>query len=387
MAEPLRVVHILRAPVGGLFRHVRDLARAQAASGMEVGIICAPPSDGAAAEALEVIERVCALGVHRIAMSRLPGPSDFGALVRVRDRCRRLGPAILHGHGAKGGAYARLVARGSGAKAVYTPHGGSLHYARHSPAGAMFLALERALLGRTDQLIFVCAFERDAFIAKVGTPRAASSIIHNGIGADELEPVAPADEASDVVFVGELRTLKGVDVLLAALSRLGSHAGATATIVGAGPDAEAFRQQADTLGLGDRVRFAGPMPAREAFRLGRLMVVPSRAESFPYIVLEAAGAQLALIASQVGGIPEILTGRFASLMVPPGDPDALARAIDEALDDRDGRQILAGQLAETIARRFSVTRMADEVARAYRALLPPVHAARAAVLARSGHVE
>ena len=100
----------------------------------------------------------------------------------------------------------------------------------------------------------------------------------------------------------------------------------TATIVGEGPDRAAFEAAVTQRGLGDAVTFVGAMPARAAFALGRLLVVPSRAESLPYIVLEAAAAGLPMVATRVGGIPEIF-GADAGELVPPADAAALARAI------------------------------------------------------------
>jgi glycosyltransferase involved in cell wall biosynthesis len=151
-------------------------------------------------------------------------------------------------------------------------------------------------------------------------------IVHNGVTAEEFIDVVPQAIATDLVFVGELRVLKGVDVLLDALAQLAREGRAlSATIVGDGPDAAAFRAQAERLGL-TAVRFAGAMPARAAFALGRCLVVPSRAESLPYIVLEAAAAGVPLIASNVGGIPEIF-GSQSGRLVPPADAAALARAL------------------------------------------------------------
>ena len=77
-------------------------------------------------------------------------------------------------------------------------------------------------------------------------------------------------------------------------------------IVGSGPDELKLKRLARKLSLGTRVSFAGPQPVRTAFARARCVVVPSRAESFPYIVLEAAAAQMPLIATDVGGIPEIV---------------------------------------------------------------------------------
>ena len=149
-------------------------------------------------------------------------------------------------------------------------------------------------------------------------------VVHNGVADAEFLPVKPAPDATDLVFVGELRKLKGVDVLIEAIARLARDGrNVTATIVGDGADRGAFEAAVAAHKLGAAVRFVGAKPARAAFALGRMLVVPSRAESLPYIVLEAAAAGLPIIATNVGGIPEIF-GPDAGDLVPPGDPAALA---------------------------------------------------------------
>ena len=104
-------------------------------------------------------------------MSRQLGPRDATAVMHVAQRLTHDDIDIVHGHGAKGGAYARL-ARG-GALRVYTPHGGSLHYRWASPVGFVYLSLERALMPRTDLFLFESAYGRDAFRSKVGEPKSA----------------------------------------------------------------------------------------------------------------------------------------------------------------------------------------------------------------------
>ena len=83
----------------------------------------------------------------------------------------------------------------------------------------------------------------------------------------------------------------------------------TATIVGEGPDDSKLKAQAERRGLAEEVRFVGFRPAREAFAMGRMLVIPSRAESLPYVVLEAAAAGVPIIATEVGGVPEIFGPR------------------------------------------------------------------------------
>src|ERR1700741_5095429 len=324
----LNILHVMRAPVGGLFRHVVDLARGQAAAGHRVGIVADASTGGARAEAtLTELAPLLALGMTRVPMSRHLGLRDVTAVRRVAQVIASSGADVIHGHGAKGGAYARLV--GTRALRAYTPHGGSLHFDPRSPIGFVSLPLERALLGRTDLILFESAYARDVYHARIGTPAASVQVIHNGVAAAELAPVTPAVDASDVVFVGELRRLKGVDVLIEALSVLGAERRpVSATIVGSGPEGAEFQTLARARGVA--ATFPGALPARDAFARGRLLVVPSRAESLPYIVLEAAAAGIPMLTTNVGGIPEIF-GPYCMQLLPAGDVPTLAAAIRAAL--------------------------------------------------------
>ncbi len=360
----MKILHIFRAPVGGLFRHVRDLAAEQARTGHEVGLVCDSRTGGEMGErALAELAPALSLGILRIPMPRLPGPADLSALHAVRRHVTRTGADILHGHGAKGGLYARLSR--NTARAIYTAHGGSLHYSWKTPHGALFLGVERALLSRTDGVIFVCDYERRAFEEKVGRARCAHAVIHNGLREDEFAPVTPEADAADILFVGELRMLKGVDVLIEALALLRDQGRPVSTlIVGDGPDREEFEELVERRKLADLVRMPGAMPAREAFPKGRVMVVPSRAESFPYIVLEAQAAGLPLIASEVGGIPEMTE---PASLVPPDDPAALAGRIASVLDDPEAEERAAGHIP-ALKERFSIATMAEKVLEFYAGL-------------------
>lgn len=351
----------MRSPVGGLFRHVVDLAGAQAARGHQVGIVADASTGATRAEAtLFALTPDMALGVTRIPMSRHLGWSDISAYQLVTALAETVSADVIHGHGAKGGAYARLAHR-RGAIRVYTPHGGSLHFRPTSPLGLIYLTLERLLMPRTDLFLFESAYGREVFQARIGRPRGLVKVVHNGVREAEFAPVAPAPDATDLLFVGELRMLKGIDVLIDAVARLAAQ-GRTAslTIVGDGPDADALRARAAA--LGPQVRFAGVLPARAAFARGRLLVVPSRAESLPYIVLEAAAAGLPMIATAVGGIPEIF-GEDAGALVAPGDAAALSAAVAGALSqpasDRSRR------LKARVRALFSVDAMTEAVLAGY----------------------
>ena len=377
----LNILHIMRAPVGGLFRHVVDLARGQIASGHRVGLVADASTGGAQAEAtLAGLAPQLALGLSRVAMSRQLGLRDVTACAHVAARIAEAAADVVHGHGAKGGAYARL-ARGQGAIRAYTPHGGSLHYDWSSPAGFIYLASERLLMRRTNLFLFESAYGRDVFSAKIGEPGTRARVAHNGVTAAEFAPLAADPQATDLVFVDELRVLKGVDVLIEALAMLARDSRRiTATIVGEGPDRAAFVAAAAT--QGQAIRFVGAKPARAAFALGRLLVVPSRAESLPYIVLEAAAAGLPVIATRVGGIPEIY-GPDAGDLVAPGDPAALAQAIGAALRDATARRNLAQRLQARVRTDFSADAMTAAVLAAYAETLKVRFRSSSALTARS----
>jgi glycosyltransferase involved in cell wall biosynthesis len=373
--EPLNILHVMRAPVGGLFRHVADLARGQTARGHRVGLIADRSTGGAQAEAtLSTLASKLAHGVTRVPMSRHVGASDFLAVRHVAQRAQAVAADVIHGHGAKGGAYARLAtipsATGRKTIRVYTPHGGSLHFHWGSPMGLVYLNAERALMSHTDLFLFESAYGRDVFKAKIGEPpsppQSIVRVVHNGVTDDEFQPIVVTPGASDLLFVGELRMLKGVDVLIAAIRQLAQDGRkVTATSVGDGPDRAQFQREVAKHGLGEQVQFVGAKPARQAFGLGRLLVVPSRAESLPYIVLEAAAAGVPMIASQVGGIPEIF-GPDASTLVAPGDPKVLACAISQALQDRGARHSANLRLKTRLRALFSADAMTDAILAAYR---------------------
>ncbi|MFZ4533003.1 MAG: glycosyltransferase family 4 protein [Alsobacter sp.] len=370
--QMLRILHVFRAPVGGLFRHVVDLAGAQADAGHAVGIVCDADGGERATATLASLEPRLQLGLARWPMPREPGPGDATALARFVSHQRRTSPDIVHGHGAKGGLYARLpavIGIGRSAARLYTPHGGSAHYGAATLAGRLYGAIERLLVRGTDGFIFESTFARDRFATLLGRHDRPVHVVHNGLRPAEFTPITPVAAPADILFLGEMRRLKGIDVLIEALALLREKgAERSALLVGAGPDEAAFRAQVAALDL-KTVAFSPPMPAREAFARARVMAVPSRAESLPYVILEAAAARLPLVASAVGGIPEIVPPGLGRL-VPAGDAAALADSLTQALDAAPAEaDAAAAALAAWVRERFSLEAMTAGIDAAYRTAL------------------
>jgi glycosyltransferase involved in cell wall biosynthesis len=138
-------------------------------------------------------------------------------------------------------------------------------------------------------------------------------------------------------------------------------------MAGDGEEGEALHAQVARLHLDDSIQFLGHTPARQAFSCGRLLVVPSRADSLPYVVIEAGGAGIPMVASNVGGIPEIL-GPEGNL-VPPENPTRLADAITDVMAHPVRAKDGAAKLRERIRQVFSQDAMVEGVLAGYRAAI------------------
>jgi glycosyltransferase involved in cell wall biosynthesis len=376
-AAPLRILHVFRAPLGGLFRHVVDLANGQADRGHDVGIFCDSSTGGTRADALfaELAPRLT-LGVTRVPMSRYPSPTDLRAQIAAIATRRRLAPQIVHAHGSKGGVYARLPALFSPKRSfatAYTPHGGSFNYRPGSRAHRLYMAVERLLEPATDMFLFESAFIAGRFEASIGhPPRSAHRIVLNGISEAEFAPIDHGGATFDLLYLGELRSAKGVDTLVEALALLRQEAGLTPSIliVGSGPDEALLREMAAARGIAAQCTFEPPGPIRAALTRARLMVLPSRAESLPYVILEAAAAAQPLIATDVGGIKEIYGPEQAHRLIPPDEPRILAQAIRGALaTPEQERRAQAAGLAAHVRAHFSLDAMVEGVLGGYRSAL------------------
>jgi len=336
-----------------------------------LGIVCDSSTGGAHEDRFfdEITPRL-SLGLIRTPMQRQIGLSDVASSWRTLSALRRMRPDILHGHSAKGGVYSRTFGTlmrltGRPVARLYSPHGGSLHYSADSLSGRVFFAIERFLERLTDHLIFVSGYEERAYNEKVGTPRCPVSLVYNGLRPAEFEPVVEDADATDFIYIGMMRDLKGPDLFLAALKQVEEMTGrsVTATLVGDGDDRNKYIDQAQRLNFGERVRFFPAMPVREAFKRGRLMVVPSRAEAMPYIVLEALAARKPLIATSVGGIPEIFGVKSTALCDPSAS--SLAQNMARAMGDEAAwRRLMPTE--EDLKEKFSVEVMASTISAIYR---------------------
>lgn len=271
----------------------------------------------------------------------------FIELVRLMRRER---PDIVHTSSSKAGVLGRVAAGVAGVPIrIFTVHGWA--FAAYSGlVSSLYRWADRLVKPLTTVTVCVAEHERAVGI-KAGTCSAESTVvIRNAVPLADV-PRARHERARPlIVSVGRLKAPKDFITLVRALARLNGDS-YEAQIVGDGPDRAGVEAELRRAGLEDRVRLVGERPDVPALLAeADAFVLSSRSEGLPVSVLEAMAAELPVVASHVGGVPELVVEGRTGFLVPPEDPDALALALERLVDDPDLRRHLgaAGRVrAET----------------------------------------
>jgi glycosyltransferase involved in cell wall biosynthesis len=213
---------------------------------------------------------------------------------------------------------------------------------------------------RVRHALFVSGAVRNEVMAAYAPGLETSATIPNGLSLGGLSSAAPESDGS-ILFTGRLLGWKGLGVLLHAVKRLSDRE--RLFVTGSG-QVDTWRRYAASLGLGpDRVTFLGVVPREELLerlRRASVVAVPSFMESCPYSLIEAMAFGKPVVASAVPGIMDMVEHERSALLVPPGNPHALAEALTRVLTDESLGRRLGAAAAELAKERFSLTRMCDE---------------------------
>jgi glycosyltransferase involved in cell wall biosynthesis len=349
----VKVAFVLGTSSGGTVRHVRMLAEGLAARGVVVTVYGPAATWAPAGPAEAAPGGGGGVPFEPVEIADRPRPArDLAALRRLRARLRRSRPGVVHAHGLRAGALAVLAAgRGRGApRLVVTVHNAA---PAGGPAAAVYGLLERLVARRADVVLCVSS-DLEARMRALGARRVGRALVpapplRPGDGAGAAATVLAelgAGGAPIVLAVARLAPQKGLDTLIAAAGRWRDRDPVPlVAIAGTGPLQPELTTAARTAGAA--VRFLGhraDVPALLA--AADVVVLPSVWEGQPLIAAETLRAGRPLVASRVGGVPD-LTGEDAALLVPPGDAAALSAAVLSVLDDR----ALAARLGEAALKR------------------------------------
>jgi glycosyltransferase involved in cell wall biosynthesis len=383
-----RVVRLFsRLNIGGPSVHVILLTAGLREKGYETRLIVGreAPSEGnlldMAREMGIEVEQLGGLG------REIRPLADLVTLWQLYRAIRAWRPAIVHTHTAKAGVLGRIAARLAGVPVVvHTYHGHVLRGYFGPVKTAFFRRLETALSRLTDVAITVSAALRDDLAAMGVAPRAKIRVVPLGLDLARfarphergtVRSACGAGEGDALIgVVGRLVPIKDIECFLEAASRV-SQASARArfAVVGDGELRAALEQKAADLGLASRVTFLGWRRDLEAVYAGLDIVVnSSRNEGTPVALIEAMAASRPVVATAVGGTPNLLGDGERGLLVPAGNPAALADAILETLDRHEDSARRAQAARDYVFAHHSVDRLLHDIDELYRELLPPVAA-------------
>src|SRR5438105_2426016 len=385
---PIRILRVIaRLNMGGPALHVAYLTSGLAPRGYETTLVAGTLARGEEAMAF-VAEQ---LGVPVVTIDELHREisplRDAVAVIRLARLIRRLRPDILHTHTAKAGAIGRLAAVLAGEArppiVLHTFHGHVLRGYFDPVRTAGFRVLERALARSSTALIAVSPEVRDELVALDVAPAKRFAVVRlgieleqrvaaeNGRRAESLRLLGVKPDRFVVGWIGRMTEVKRADHVLLAFRRLReSGVDAFLCLVGDGPDRPAIERRAHELGIMRHTFFLGfqqdVAPFYAAFDA---LVLPSANEGTPVSAIEALAAGKPVVATQVGGVPDVVEEGEDGFLVDPGATDELADRLAQLARDPALRERMGKAGRARVLPRYAVERLVDDVDRLYRSLL------------------
>jgi glycosyltransferase involved in cell wall biosynthesis len=370
----IRCLQITGDAVGGIRLHVHSIIDELHKSDQAVFYACSSHADTKGELDIARFQKN-GLPVFRLPVQKQPAFSDLLNIIRLVIWARKYRVNLVHGHGAKGGLYARIVGLFARAKVVYTPHGGVVHAAFGRVTTRVYAFIERMLVPLTTRYVFESKYTQTEFLKLIHRNHLHQATVnYNGIALPSapFNGVQPQQEkVPRLLVVGMLRREKGQDLVLHA-ARILKDRGLQfeVHVCGDGPSKGSLEVLSTALHLSDCVFFHGDVQdVRPFFESATLVVIPSRFESFGYVALEAAMYGKAVVASRVGGLCEIIQSGETGEFFEAENVEELADKVQAMLMDSDRLVQLARGAFNRCHDMFSVQRMLNGLNAIYREVL------------------
>lgn len=364
----IKVLHILRSPAGGIRRHVLGVVKYSAQTCESYLATDESEADLKYQKAKTEKE----LGFYDVCLLRIPSaphPRDLFNLLVLAKFILKHDIDLLHGHGAKGGLYARLLGFFLRRPSAYTAHGGSLHTMFSPLMNFFYKQVELCLYYLSDAIVFESEYTQGQYKKRIKAQSQKFVLNYNGISFPDVAPTFISKEPPYVIGAfGLLRPLKGHDLLIRSLPLIKNNV--VLHIHGSGEQKEELLILAQNLGVQDKVFiFENTIDVEAEMKKCSIVVQPSRFESFGYVPLEAQALGIPVIASRVGGLVEVVKHEETGLLFESENVDALAQAIERLINDKYLRQSLIIRAWEISRGKFSETIMVENLCQLYKRLL------------------
>jgi glycosyltransferase involved in cell wall biosynthesis len=370
-----RVLHLIRPAAGGMKNHLLSLLTHSDQEMFEPVIAC--PGGTMADEITSLGFKVVPLPIR----GELSPLNDWLAMRRLAAVLKNEQITILHAHSSKAGFIGRIAARLARTPVVFMTAHNSIFYEEWPFWKKAILAFAERFLSRyTDRIITVSEALRQELIKKEGLNHLQVLTIHNGIETEYFNPpgerrfilrslgLSPAEQV--VGTVARLAPQKGITYFLKAASLLIRDYKVNFVIIGEGPLRQQLEAEAASLGLKQRVVFAGERHDIPAILIAfDVFVLPSLTEGFPLTILEALAAARPVVATRAGGIPEIIQDKTTGLLVEPADPTGLALAVATLLTNRQKAMVMGQTGQIRVKEKFTAAGMVRKVEEEYKKVL------------------
>jgi glycosyltransferase involved in cell wall biosynthesis len=387
LSEKTRVLRVIaRLNVGGPALHVSYLTKGLASRGYDTTLVAGKLARGE--DSMSYVADALGLDVRPLAaMHREVSPVyDPIAVTRLVGEIRRVRPHILHTHTAKAGAVGRAAALLAGDARppviVHTYHGHVLTGYFDPLRTQFFRETERALARHTDRLVAVGPEVRDDLVELGVAPAEKFAVIRLGIDLEsrvltvnrraEFRHLFGVSEDRFVVgWIGRMTAIKRVPDILAAFKALRDRGvQATLCLVGDGPDRDAIEQLASELGIVRDVLFVGyQRDVAPYYAFFDALLLPSANEGTPVVAIEALAAERPVVATRVGGVPDVVDDNESGFLVAVGDIETTADRLEQLAGDPELRARMGKAGREHVVPRYRVERLIEDTDELYRELL------------------
>lgn len=363
--QPLTTIHVAApAAYGGLETVVCELARGHAALGHRVHVISVV---GTGDDRSALAAGIPGVTVHVVAVPSRSYMRERAAVARI---AQEVGAQVVHTHGYRPDVVDAGGARALGLPTVSTVHG----FTGGDLKNRLFEWLQVRSLRCLDAVVAVSRPMADRLLRAGVSPERLHLIRNAWVAnepflsrADARARLGVPESAPLVGFVGRLSAEKGADVLLDAVALLGPAAPMVA-FIGDGPQAGALAVRSTAAGLESHVRWCGRIArAAPLLRAFDVVALSSRTEGTPMVLLEAMAAGVPVVASRVGGVPDVVSEKEA-VLVAPEDPEALAQALRGALAEAGASAARAEAARDRVDREFAITPWLARYEALYRAV-------------------
>jgi poly-gamma-glutamate synthesis protein (capsule biosynthesis protein) len=369
-AGPLSILHVVApAHFGGLESVLRELAAGHVRRGhtVRVALVLSPGDQPHPLVAALEEGGVIAIPLY-VANRDYPGERRA-----IRALCRQHRPDILHTHGYRSDVIDGIVARSEGISVVSTCHG----FIESNLRGRFHQWLQRRALRRFDAVVAVSrAIEHRLLEAGVAPTRVhvvpnAATAATGPISREEARRLLELPDTAVIGWVGRLSAEKGPDIALEAFARLAER-GVRLVFLGTGREASRLHARAAALGVSDRVIWRDEVPnAGRLFRAFDAFLLSSRTEGTPMALLEAMAASVPIVATRVGGIPDVIDSSSGHLFE-SGDVNGIAAGLAEVLRNPDASRAMAERAQKRLNDGFAVEPWLSMYESIYRGIVRPM---------------